>query len=181
VDVAWEGDDRSVIYLRQGLHSKCLGIYRNIDNMRLGGLVNQFWNEYKADAVFIDVGWGTGVIDYLRSIGRQPVPVNFGGKSLSEEYVNKRTEMWCELKKWLESGGQIDPASELIEDLVGPEVYFQPSGKKMLEQKKMMKKRGLNSPDVGDGLALTFAMPVTKLPEIARHRSEAPQEYDPLG
>jgi hypothetical protein len=185
VDVAWEGDDRSVIYLRQGLHSKCLGVYRNIDNMRLGGLVNQFWNEYKADAVFIDVGWGTGVIDYLRTIGRSPVPVNFGGVSLSIEYVNKRTEMWCEMKKWLVAGGAIYQNRELVEDLVGPEVYFQPSGKKMLEQKKMMKKRGLNSPDVGDALALTFAAPVQKQSEIdaiyeVRASNKNASDWDPF-
>lgn len=171
VDVAWEGDDRSCVYLRRGLYSKMLGCYRQIDNMKLGGLINQWWDEHQADGVFIDVGWGTGVIDYLRSLGRNPTPVNFGGSALNDiEYANKRTEMWCELRNWLESGGMIEKNEELIRDLIAPEYSFQPSGRKMLEQKKMMKKRGLSSPDIGDALALTFAFPVRK---VAQGRASA--------
>ena len=167
VDVAWEGNDRSAVYLRQGLVAKKLGSWYKLDNMTLGGLVDQWWTEYKADAVFIDVGWGTGVIDYLRSIGRSPIPVNFGGASLSAEYKDKRTEMWLEMRKWLESGGCISEA-ELVEDLVGPQYYFLPSGKKVLERKKDMKKRGLKSPDLADALALCFAAPVRKLSEVEK-------------
>jgi len=183
VDVAWEGDDRSSICLRQGLHSKILGVYRNIDNMRLGGLVNQFWTQHKADAVFVDVGWGTGVIDYLRNIGRNPIPVNFGGAPISPEYANKRTEMWCEMKKWLESGGSVEDNADLIEDLVSPEIYFLNNGKKILEKKVDMKKRGLSSPDIGDSLALTFASPVQKMSELHQYSNTAGKvqtEYDVL-
>ena len=161
-DPAWEGDDRTAVYLRQGVMSKKLGVWYSIDNMTLGGMLDQFWTQYNADAVFIDIGWGAGIVDYLRSIGRNPIPVNFGGKSISLEYANKRTEIHCELKKWLEDGGVIEDDNELIEDLTAPEYYFQATGKKILEQKKEMKKRGLPSNDLGDALALTFAMPVHK-------------------
>lgn len=182
VDVAWEGDDRSCIYLRQGLHSKCLGVYRQIDTARLGGLVNQFWNEYKADACFIDMGWGSGVIDYLRNIGKTPVVVNFGSSSLNPEYYLKRTEMWCELKKWLESGGQLQENDDLLDDLTSPELYFRNDGKKFLEPKKSMKIRGLQSPDLADALALTFAAPVHKKDPYQNSRASnfAVTEYDPF-
>lgn len=168
VDVAWEGDDRSCVFLRQGLASWKLGEWHNIDNMTLGGLIAQWEDEHKTDATFIDVGWGTGVIDYLRSIGRDPVPVNFGGKSISEEYDDKRTEIWCEMKKWLESGGHLPRCQDLVEDLVGPDYFFTGKGKKKLESKKAMKKRGLSSPDLADALALTFAAPVYKREDLKR-------------
>ena len=188
-DPAWEGDDRSVLFLRQGLRTELLGKWYNIDNMTLGGVINQQWSKHKADAVFIDVGWGAGVIDYLRSIGRDPIPVNFGGKSLSAEYANKRTEMWCEMKKWLDEGGHIPDDQDLAEDLVGPEYSFMPTGKKILEQKKTMKARGLPSPDLADALALTFAAPVYKqqpheierLREYAGTQNFCQTEYNPLG
>ena len=184
VDVAWEGDDRSAVYLRQGLISYKLGVWYSIDNMTLGGMIDQFWTKHKADACFIDVGWGSGVIDYLRSICRNPIPVNFGGKSISAEYANKRTEMYCEMKKWLESGGVIEKDNDLIDDITGPEYYFQPSGKKILEQKKDMKKRGLASPDLSDALALTFASPVRKVSHIEALTKEPYRletEYDIFG
>jgi hypothetical protein len=162
VDPAWEGDDRTVAFKRQGLATEILGVWHQIDNMTLGGVLHQMWGEHNADAMFIDLGWGAGIIDYLRSVGRDPIPVNFGGTSISNEYSNKRTEMWCEMKKWLDEGGHIPDEQDLIEDLVGPEFSFLPNGKKTLERKKDMKKRGLPSPDLGDALALTFASPVIK-------------------
>ncbi len=165
VDVAWMGDDRSCVFLRQGLMSKLLGEWQSIDNMTLAGLIGQFEDEYKADAVHIDIGWGAGVIDRLLQMGRHPVGVNFGGKSLSESYFNKRTEMWVLMKEWLQSGGILPDNSDLRADLVGPEYDFTPNGKISLESKKDMKKRGLQSPDLGDGLALTFAQPVVMTKE----------------
>ena len=168
VDPAWEGDDRTAVYMRQGLVSKKLGSWFKNDAIKLGDMVAGWWREYKADAVFIDIGWGAGTIDYLRSLGLHPIPVNFGGSSTSPEYCNKRTEMWCELRKWLAAGGAIENDEALIDDLVGPEYSFLPNGKKSLERKKDMKARGLKSPDLADSLALTFAAEVRKQTELER-------------
>lgn len=184
-DVAWEGNDSSVVYFRQGLFAKRIFRHNGIDNVRYAGLTNQAWRENVADACFIDMGWGAGVISVLRGLGRDPIGINFGGKSLSPEYADKRTEMWCELKKWLEEGGSIPNDPQLIDDLCGPEIYFQPNGKKILESKKAMKKRGLASPDDGDSLALTFAMPVQrKRPAeelgITQETSTVQTDYDVL-
>lgn len=161
VDVAWEGDDRSAVYMRQGIVCQLLGVWNDIDNMRLAGLVAQFEDEYHTDATFIDIGWGAGVIDRLRQMGRKPIKVAFGGAPNNKErYVDKRTEMWCDMQKWLQDGGSIPDIDDLVEDLVGPEYAFSPNGKIKLERKKDMKKRGLASPDNGDALALTFAATV---------------------
>jgi hypothetical protein len=161
VDPAWEGDDRSVIVLRQGLSAQCLGVFSKMDNMTLGGLVDQLWTKHGADQVFIDVGWGAGVIDFLRGLGRSPMPINFGGTALDAQYANRRTEMWFLMRDWLEEGGGTWPKEDLIDDLTGPMYFFMPNGKKLLERKKDMKKRGLRSPDIADALALTFAAPVS--------------------
>lgn len=170
VDCAWEGDDRFAVYLRQGLMAWKLGSWYKINTMTLAGMVNKWWDEYKCDGCFVDVGYGTGVIDYLRSIGKRPQAVYFGGVALdSTQFANKRTEIWWGVKEWLEQGGVLrndDP--DLIEDLIGPEYYYQPNGKKILERKKDMKKRGLKSPDLADALACTFAGPVRKLNDIQR-------------
>lgn len=166
VDPAWEGDDRSVVVMRQGLQASCLGVFSRMDSQTLGGLVNQWWTKHNAQAVFIDVGWGSGVIDYLRALGRSPIPVNFGGASTRPDCANKRTQMWIEMMEWLEGGGATWPtngsadSNPIVEDMVGPMYFFQPNGKKMLESKKDMKRRGLRSPDTADALATTFAAPV---------------------
>lgn len=187
VDCAWEGDDRTTVVMRQGLHSRILGSWQKMsDHMTLGGLINQWWDEFKADACFIDFGMGTGVYSFLKSIGKNPILVNFGGTSGMPEYANKRTEMWCEMEKWLKVGGQVEDKEEMIDDLVGPQLYFLPSGKKIMERKKEMKKRGIRSPDKADGLCLTFAAPVTRLTDMqaaqARYGGEnkVQTDYDVL-
>lgn len=184
-DVAWEGDDSSSLYFRQGNLLERIFRKHGIDNLQHAGLTNQAWNEKHADACFIDIGWGSGVVSILRGLGKDPIAVNFGGRSLGEEYADKRTEMWCLLKKWMEDGGQIPNDPQLIDDLTGPEIYFQPNGKKILESKKAMKKRGLPSPDDGDAAALTFAFPVTRRPEaveagVAVEENMVQTEYNVL-
>lgn len=166
VDVAWEGDDRSSIYLRQGLYSKRLGVWHNIDNMTLAAWVHEFWDQYDVDACFVDVGWGTGVIDRLRQLGRNPVPVNFGGRPGESQYANKRSEMWFKVRDWLLSGGALEPDEDLKLDLTAPEYGPMDTGQKILERKKETKKRAGFSPDLGDALALTFAFPVVKAADM---------------
>jgi hypothetical protein len=77
-------------------------------------------------------------------------------------YGNKRAEMWGNMRTWLE-GGCIPDDDDLATDLTGPQYGFairQGRDVIMLERKQDMKLRGLRSSDLGDALALTFALPV---------------------
>ena len=164
VDCARFGDDQSVIALRQGLLLRGLKKFRQIDTMTLAGLVGQEIERMRPAAVFVDQGGlGAGVVDRLHQLGFSMVlGVDFGGAALNKPlYLNKRTEMWCLLRDWLEAGAGLPNDKELADDLSGPEYTFTgDKGQIALEKKSDMKKRGLASPDCGDALALTFAMPV---------------------
>ena len=63
------------------------------------------------------------------------------------------------MREWL-PGGMIPDDPELADDLIGVEYSFNARDEILLEKKEHMKDRGLASPDDGDGLALTFAVPV---------------------
>jgi len=67
--------------------------------------------------------------------------------------------MWAQMRDWLKRGA-IDDSPELEIDLVGSGYTHDRKDRIVLEAKEQMKKRGLASPDDGDALALTFAMPV---------------------
>ncbi|MDD2709793.1 MAG: terminase [Verrucomicrobiae bacterium] len=164
VDPAWMGRARSVIVLRQGLYSVILFSKPKVGNVVLADLINQFWIKYDADACFIDMGWGAGVIDVLRSYKKEPIPVSFGAKlPKTSEWVNKRAEIWCRMEKWLREGGRIENRESLIEDLVAPEKHFEiDTGRILLEDKESMFERLGFSPDEGDALATTFAAEVQK-------------------
>jgi hypothetical protein len=180
VDPARFGDDRSVIFARQGLASFDPQVFRGLDNMDLAARVAAKIEEWKPDAVFIDAGNGSGVIDRLRQLGYDVVEVHFGGKPTQPQYLNKRAEMWFELREWIKLGGAIPNIVDLKQDLAAPVYWFDSAGRLQLEPKDDIKKRGLPSPDLGDALALTFAQPVAKKEWIDQFKRPAsPQAYDP--
>jgi len=83
-----------------------------------------YWiDEYNPDAVCVDAGNGTGVIDRLREMGYKVTEVWFGSKAESEEWSDMRTEMWARLRDWL-PGGCIPDDSDLKDDILGPEYDF---------------------------------------------------------
>lgn len=178
VDPARFGDDRSVILRRQGLQVFTPLVFEGIDNMQLAARVAAGINEWQPDAVFIDSGNGGGVIDRVRQLGHDVIEVNFGGKSSSQLYANKRAQMWFEMRDWLVAGGAIPDDNALKQDLGAPTYKYNPSNQLILEPKDDIKKRGLPSPDLGDALALTFAHPVAKRRMFQRNTNA--QNYDPL-
>jgi len=186
VDPAWQGGDDFVIAMRQGLMCKILGRYQKNDNdVEMAGFVAKFEDEYKADAVFIDLGYGTGIYSAGKQMGRRWQLVAFGGKSASEGFLNKRAEMWNNMKEWLASGAAIPNDPVLCSDLTGVETRMGElgpnCGKIYLEPKESMRSRGLASPGSADALALTFAFPVrSKVQRGFQAQMDYAQPYDPL-
>ncbi len=185
VDPARFGDDRSVIIRRQGLKASDIVMFRGLDNMQLAARVAQICQDWDPDAVFIDSGGGAGVLDRLRQLDYDPVEVPFGGRAiLEQQFVNRRTEMWWNMKEWIEAGGWIPSDPMLRQELSTPTYWFDAQGRKVLESKDEIKKRlqGGASPDIADALALTFAYPVGKrLPLEVRVRLKpiSQLDYDP--
>lgn len=165
VDPAWSGEDESVVVLRQGNMARIVARFRKLeDDYKMAGYIAKLEDEEKADAVFIDLGYGTGIKSAGNQFKRNWVLVPFGGASGDPGFANKRAEMWNNMKMWLKEGGSIPDNAELASELIGPEytvVATGPrAGKIVLESKADMKKRGVGSPNIADALALTFAFPV---------------------
>lgn len=186
VDPARFGDDRSVIFKRQGLQAFTPLVYRGIDNMDLAARVAAQIEQWQPDAVFIDSGAGAGVIDRLRQLGYDVTEVPFGGKAtMPNLFVNRRAEMWWGMKEWLDLGGAIPNDNALKQELATPIYWFDSAGRKVLEPKDEIKKRlqGGGSPDMADALALTFAYPVKKRPMIDIYdrskSSNGAKDYNP--
>ena len=161
VDPARFGDDRSVIFCRQGLQAFAPQVFTHMDNMALSARVAQTIQSFRPDAVFIDAGCGSGVIDRLRQLGFTVTEVPFGSAPLKAgRYANKRAEIWGEMAQWIKAGGALPQEPALKADLCAPMYDFDASGKMRLESKEKIKERCGRSPDLGDALALTFAFPV---------------------
>jgi hypothetical protein len=179
VDPARFGNDRSVIIRRQGLQVFDPIVVHGIDNMDFAGRVSVQIDKYQPDAVFIDIGQGAGIIDRLRQLGYDVIEVNFGGKSGSPLYVNKRTEMWHKMADAVRAGLALPNNNSLKVELATPTYSFDVSNKIKLESKDEIKKRmpeGI-SPDIADALALTYAQTVHKRKPFQAKASA--KDYDP--
>lgn len=183
IDPARFGDDRSVIMPRQGLQCFEPLVYRGLDNMQLASRVAAKIESWQPDAVFIDAGNGSGVIDRLRQLGHDVTEVHFGAKANESQYTNKRVEMWFAVRDWLRAGGALPNDSSIRQDLGAPIYWFDAANRYVLEPKDDIKARGLPSPDLGDALALTFAQHVQKRSALASlsrgTHSGGRREYNP--
>ena len=179
-DPAWSGDDELVISMRRGLAFKILRVMPKNDNdVQVANILAQIEDEEKADAVFLDGGYGTGIVSAGRTMGRYHwLLVWFAEKPSNPGYLNKRAEMWGLTKEWLKEGGAIPPDQVLYDDLIGPETVPRLDGKIQLESKEHMKERGVPSPNRADALALSFAYPVTSKHQRRKPAARAEMEYD---
>ncbi|MGE9985384.1 hypothetical protein [Desulfovibrio sp. SGI.169] len=178
VDVARFGDDASVLFFRQGLVAFEPVVLRKTDNMALADRIALEMRQRDPAAVFIDSGGGAGVIDRLRQLGQTVMEVPFGGRPRrAERFINRRMEMWQEMKDWLVSGGALPPDEALKAELSAPTYSFDNKGLLKLERKEDIKERLGRSTDLADALALTFAAPVAA-PALKRGRVKT--AYNPL-
>ena len=194
VDVARFGANESVIWFRKGRDARSIPPIRmrGYSVVQLSSKVSEVCQRYRVDGVFIDGGGvGGGVVDTVRSLHIHCFDIQFGGRAESigwawgsdgERYANKRAEMWGAMRSWLKTGGILADA-DLKAQLVGPTYTFNLKNEIVLEKKEDMMKRGLDSPDLADALALTFAMPVAAHQGAGALGPGKPlvvSEYDPL-
>jgi phage terminase large subunit len=185
VDVAEFGDDASVIARRQGIQMYPFKKYRGLDPSQGAGRVAREWEEFKAKSCFIDStgGFGSGWISHLRDLSRNPIGVHFNGQAhKTQDFANKRTEMYFDLCNWIKEGGALPDCPELIAQLTAT-TYTIEKDKMILEPKKLIKAKLGYSPDEADAAALTFAEPVASSSDYSTYRPKqnmCVNEYDPF-
>jgi len=164
VDVARYGDDKTYICVRQGNTALSLDKYAKQSTMETVGYVMLKINEFKARNKIVvnvdDTGVGGGVTDRLielTTVDQVTVNgINNGSKARNpERFVNLGTEMWWNMRENIRNWS-IPNNSDLIGELTTRKYRAKSTGKIELERKDEMKKRGLNSPDSADALALAF-------------------------
>lgn len=113
-----------------------------------------------AQHVFIDdTGVGHGVVSVMKSRGLKVNAVNNGEKSYDKKMSNVRAETYAGqngVMSWVKQFGRLEP-SELWNDLLRIKYKKDVGGRTKIMPKEDMIKQGLESPDVADSLALTFA------------------------
>lgn len=189
VDVARFGDDRSVIFPRQGLAAFRPKVMRNMRTTDIAAKVAHAahtWGKAGGSVEMIlvdDTGhWGHGVIDNLIAASIPGViPLVYNAKALSPRYKNRRCEFWLQGAEWVKGGGMLPNLPELVAELTTPTYTFV-GGVFVLEEKEQIKERLGRSPDLADALFETFAMPDMPGELVARlqRRQTTRHDFDPF-
>ena len=179
---------------RQGRNARdCVGpatkgAWYNLDNVQIAEEILRLDNTFRPQYICIDFGMGTGVIDILkrkRTNGRV-IEVKFGAQAQMKQTDNAThaIELWARMKHWLPGAmieGDDGSKGSLSHQLTdrGWRWSGREDGKKILETKEDLHKRGVHSPDDADALACTFE--IENPPRIDRVRDpvEPPAERDP--
>lgn len=190
VDVARFGDDRTVLFPRQGLNASRPVSMRGMRTQEIVARIAIAVNRWQPDAIMVDDtgGYGAGVIDGCLQAGMVVMGIPFSGRATDPRYYNKRAEMYFRASEWVKkSKGALPPVAELVRE-ASAATYAIKGDKLIIEDKGQIKDRLGYSPDLWDAFCLTFAqdvMPRFIAPGIARRsnraiteRREEGEDYD---
>lgn len=183
VDPARQGDDRTVITKRVGLHSlteqfvfvkkntmQIVGEIVALADADRNALIQEFKNVGRPllylppvpAAIVVDViGIGAGVVDRLIELGFNVISTNVSETATSEPFCHReRDAVWKRFKNWLEEGkGKLPDDEQLQLELTAPHYEYNSSGVLKIESKADVKKRLRRSPDKADSAMLTLMAP----------------------
>jgi len=142
------------------------GSWLGQDNVQIAASIDALDMRYQPDAICIDFGMGTGVIDILKRnprIRHKLHEVKFGASPENKdgEFATHAAELWGRVRDWLpgamveKDGGEKGTLSHQLTDR-GWKWSGREENKKILETKEDMQSRGVKSPDDADALACTF-------------------------
>lgn len=175
-DIARGGRNFNVWCLRGENYATILMKNHLSDLMAVAGQTQAFMSEHRIneeDVSLDDVGVGGGVTDRLKEAGYVVNAVKEGAKATETvvkwnpktkkdeempEYANMRAQLYAGrngLANWIKRTGALDPAVDWSE-LTRIRYKKNGQGLTVIESKEDMRARGEESPDVADGLMLTF-------------------------
>ena len=165
LDVARMGSDKTALCKRTGSVVTDIKSWGGLDLMQTVGRVKaeydalEVWEQDNLEILIDSVGMGAGVFDRCQELGMPVRAINVSeSPSMKETYLNLRAELWFRMKAWLENRTcKIPQNDKLLSELTSLKYTFTSSGKIKAESKQELKKRGFNSPDLADCLALTFS------------------------
>lgn len=194
VDPAGEGDDKTSFYLRDRIKAKKIHEEALSNPRGIAEKILTFAEKYdiRSHNIIVDsFGVGADVAKEVAIISKGQVSihsVNVGElpnrESDQDLYINKRAEMYWNLRKWLRSGGELVENKNTKEELKSIKFKRNTKGKIQIMSKNDMKKKyGYKSPNDADALALTFLRSIITSNQEDQEKREYNQyndDFDPF-
>lgn len=166
-------NDRSVLVIRQGRAIIHYEVHKDLraegrePTQQLIEIGAKAIQRHGLDKMFIDFGYGHGVIDGLITLGFKKIVTGINFQQMPGDkirFLNKRAEMYGLSRDWLEEGevSIIDDDTFCFDLLLIPKEKETPTHRMFLPRKTEIKAERKVSPDIADAFVLTFAMPVAQ-------------------
>lgn len=159
-DVARGGNDKTAWIMRSMNYAEILAESKQDNLTEIAAQTLLFANENKVrfEEVFIDdIGVGGGAVDPLHYQNKHVKGINVSMTALDvSKFSNVRAEAYWRLREWIKKGGRLsrdDRWWELTKMKYKPDS----KGRLRIMGKDEMRAQGIESPNVADGLMLTFA------------------------
>jgi phage terminase large subunit len=158
VDVARFGDDRTVLFPRQGKIAFMPEEMRNARTNDIAARVMKYKMGWDQDGTYIDDtgGYGGGVVDSLIQSGYTPHAISASSRAPDSRYKNMRAYQWFKMVAWIKAGGALPNVPDLVGELTIPTYTFVNGLFQLMPKDKIKEELG-RSPDYADALAETFA------------------------
>jgi hypothetical protein len=155
------GDDTVLGLLVGGEYRELEIVNGNSLMQTTGAIIRAIAEHHPSRVVVDDDGVGGGVVDRLREQGHDVIAFRGGEAAVDKEnYFNRRTEAHYTLANALRDGDiairAIGDGGELVAQLTAVTGRTNSKGQLQLESKDDMKKRGVESPDRGDTMAMAI-------------------------
>lgn len=160
IDVAREGDDRTVILAIRGNKVVQYKVFQGkslVETFNLAKWMSDITG-IKTFAVD-DTGLGGGVTDQLIAAGYDVLPVKFGAKPLKDgsRFKNLKAELFWFLRTKMKEGKLDIPDERDFDELMTIRYEIDTSDSRIaIVSKQKMKAKGYKSPDVADALAIAL-------------------------
>ncbi len=182
VDPAGDGDgtpDRTCIVFRRGRMVPRVEYHEKLNTMQIAGMLADYWHNENPDGIIIDKGGlGAGIYDRLVELNIPVIGIMYGQQANDPDlYENLKAEIYYKVRDWFaDQPCRIPNNAAFISDITAPQPDVSSNGRKAVESKAKLTKRGIRSPDGLDALANTFAVKIQHrvAPGAARGPKQAP-------
>lgn len=161
VDVARsKSGDATVIIVRQGFKVQDVYELKTDNTMEIVAKLKDIYFATAASIIFMDAdGVGGPVADRCRELGLPVVDVRGALPSTDpRQYANMRTQLWGEMREWLNEGSIPDHHELKMELGTMTWGYSSKMAEQLTSKKRLVDNQGkkIRSPDHADALAYTF-------------------------
>lgn len=182
VDPSGQGRNKTAIVVRDPFKAVMIGKWQDMKPKQIAEKICEVAEELKIlpENIIVDsFGVGANVLQEFMAMRKYVQGVLIGDPaSEKHRFTNIKAEMYWRLREWILKGGELVGNYEQWAELLSIRYYSEISKIKIMGKAKMVAE-GILSPDLSDGLSLTFLREEYEVKDEFKKEDEGDDPFDP--